>query len=119
MLPHILYIGKSTLARAECNGSYYLKEAHKWWDDYNYEDTVIIEDLSPSIIGAELARLLLQWCDRYVAKVEIKGGSITIRPKTFIITSNFTIAECFGQWNSTSMCARFPNQRDLTGSVEA
>ena len=119
MLCHLLYIGKSTLARAECSGSYYLKEANKWWDDYNYEDTVIIEDLSPSIIGAELARLLLQWCDVYVTKAEIKGGSITIRPTTVIITSNFTITECFAQWNSSSMSARFPDQRHLTGSVEA
>jgi len=40
--------------------------------------------------------LLKLICDRYPCRVEIKGASTMIRPKTVIVTSNYKIDEIFG-----------------------
>ena len=110
---HIFIIlDKSGDARRLAKGSYYLKDETKFWDLYDYEDTVIIEDMTPDI-AKDLERLLMQWTDRYVVKVQIKGGRITVRPKTFIISSAFTIAECFSPWVIDAMSKRFSRVRSI------
>ena len=119
LIAFLLFIsGKSTLARAECKGPYYLKDATKWWDFYDYEETVIIEDLTPAL-GAALASLLMLWCDLDVVRVDVKGSSMKIRPQTIIVTSTYTITECFPECFTRSMLARFSRQRHLTGSFSA
>ena len=119
LITFLLFIsGKSTLARAECRSPYYLKDASKWWDFYDYEETVIIEDLTPAL-GAALASLLMLWCDLDVVRVDVKGNSMKIRPKTIIVTSTYTITECFPECFTRSMLVRFPRQRHLTGSFSA
>ena len=100
-------VGTCSLARAACQGAYYVKELTKWWDDYDYEETVVIDDLTPSL-AAELAPLLFRWCGLYKVRVEIKNGSITIRPRTVIISSAYTIAECFPLHYVSSMTSSFP-----------
>ena len=102
--------GKTKVAIERCKGAYYVKNISKWWDNYNYEDTVIIEELAPSLITNELAYLLKQWCDVFIVNVEIKGGCIRIRPKTIIVTSLYTVEECFKDHYAPSMAYRFPCQ---------
>lgn len=84
--------GKSTAARAE-NPDHYLKLPNKWWDGYKAQPCVIIDEWSPnhSVLGDHLKR----WCDHHPFAAEIKGGTICIRPPKVVITSNFTIEECF------------------------
>ncbi len=84
--------GKSRKAREE-NPDAYIKSPNKWWDDYQGEDTVIIEEWSP--VHQVLASHLKTWCDHYAFRAERKGGSMLIRPKKIIITSNYSIPECF------------------------
>lgn len=83
--------GKSHKARAE-NPDLYLKMPNKWWDDYNDEEAVLIDDFEHTMLRG----MLKIWADRYIFRCETKGGTIVIRPKKLIITSNYSIADLFG-----------------------
>lgn len=75
--------------------NHYQKSLNKWWDGYEGEDTVAIEEMSPEH-GQYLGHFLKIWADRYPFSPEIKGGTIKkIRPQRIIVLSNYTIDECF------------------------
>lgn len=96
--------GKSRAARDE-NPGFYIKNINKWWDGYTNQPCVVIEEWSPD---NELyyAPFLKTWCDHYAFAGETKGGVINIRPPKIIVTSNWTLAECFRDDNN-----RLPLQR--------
>lgn len=78
---------------------HYQKELNKWWDGYDNEEVVAIEEMDPEA-GKYLGRFIKIWADRYPFSPEVKGGRLTkIRPKKIIILSNYTIEECFERSN--------------------
>lgn len=84
--------GKSRWARDNFP-TYYLKTANdRWWDHYNGEEVVLVEE-----VGLEckpMGNMYKVWTDHYFFSAEFKGGTFpAIRPKKFIFTSNFTISE--------------------------
>jgi len=87
--------GKSRKARDEYPDAY-LKALNHWWDGYRGEETVLVEEWELTS-GKYLGHHLKIWSDRYPFSPEIKGSHLPKqRPKRIIITSNYTIDECFG-----------------------
>jgi len=84
--------GKSRKAREENPGAY-IKNPNKWWDGYVDQECVIIDEWSPC--HEVLANHLKKWADHHSFNAERKGGHMCIRPKKIIITSNYSIDECF------------------------
>ena len=82
----------------------YIKSLNKWWDGYKGEDIVIIDDFGPN--QECLVELLKHWTDRYPFRAEIKGGSIVIRPKKIIVTSNYHPRELFKSVDSDAILRR-------------
>lgn len=86
--------GKSRWAHS-LPGSKYMKLANKWWDGYNGQPVVIMEDLDPTRCQ-QLAQHLKIWADRYQFTAEVKGGHRPIRPEfQFVVTSNYHPNMCF------------------------
>jgi hypothetical protein len=96
--------GKSRKARE--NTSLYLKKRNKWWDGYDNEECVLIEEWSPDM-KTTTAQELKIWADIYSFPAEIKGGMIVIRPRMLIITSNYKIEECFEERDVEAIKRRF------------
>lgn len=84
--------GKSTKARERYPDTYE-KPLNKWWDCYQGQACALLDDFAPC--HNILATHLLRWADLFVFTGEVKGGHITIRPATILVTSNYTIAEAF------------------------
>lgn len=86
--------GKSRQARADYPGAYD-KLLNKWWDGYEHQETVLIDDigLDNKLMGSFLKR----YCDHYPFRAEYKGGSMVIRPKTIVVTSNYSINEIWAE----------------------
>lgn len=79
--------GKSKRAFEENPGAYWLTlEAGRplWWDGYEGQDTVIIDDYD----GEIPYRTLLKILDRYPLQVHTKGNMIHLSATKFVITSN-------------------------------
>lgn len=91
--------GKSRLLWEQYPNHYH-KQLNKWWDGYNDEETVAIEEWCPKneCTGSQLKI----WADRYPFSAQIKGGTLLkIRPTRLIVLSNYEMEECF------------PNEADL------
>jgi len=94
--------GKTRKAREIGGESLYIKAQNKWWDGYNGERTVLLDDLDG---GEWLAHFLKIWGDRYGKSGEIKGGKVALQYERFIVTSNFSIAEVFSHCKADTIRA--------------
>lgn len=104
--------GKSSGARRDYGDSLYVKDTTKWWDGYAGEETVLIEDWDPKTTEY-LSRYLKIWTDHYAFKAEVKGGSMTIRPKRVVVTSQYPIDACFLELNDLAAISRRFNEMHI------
>jgi hypothetical protein len=70
--------------------------ANKWFDHYKGEDVVLLEDVDPTTCE-RMAHFLKIWLDHYPFIGEVKGGAGKMRPRKWVITSNYTIEQCFNR----------------------
>lgn len=85
-------VGKSHMAR-EKFGCNYDKMPNKWWDGYKDGQVPMLDDFGHSHV--KLIDYIKRWSDMYPFKSEIKGSSKYLRPRLFVITSNYSIETLF------------------------
>lgn len=83
--------GKSTWARSFgiSNGGYYEKPMNKWWDGYDGEPVVILDDLDTPALN----HYLKIWGDKFACKGEVKGSTIWLKHRWLVVTSNYSICD--------------------------
>lgn len=90
--------GKSHHARSlvEADGEeFYAKAANKWWDGYQGQKWVIIDDVDKAHkVLAHHFKLML---DKWAILAEVKGGTLYIRPQHIIITSQYSIDDIWSE----------------------
>lgn len=111
-------VGKSRLADHLYPNAY--RKAHgKWFDGYNGESTIILDDFDSDFMPiGDFLRLV----DRYPYRTEVKGGYLSVVATNFIITSNQLPTEWYpnaGQRRVAAVCRRIGRvlQFDEDGSV--
>lgn len=78
-------VGKSHVVDAMFPKSFG-KAQNKWWDSYEGQTTVLLDDLDSPALG----HLLKIWMDKWACRGEIKGGTVPLLHDRFIVTSNYT-----------------------------
>lgn len=84
--------GKSRWVRENCK-PLYPKLCNKWWDGYQGEPYVVMDDVMPE--HKVLSQHLKIWSDRYDCILETKGGAVHSQYEWFIVTSQYSIDEVF------------------------
>jgi len=82
--------GKSHSAR-RFSDDLYVKPQNKWFDGYSGESVILLDDLDTDCLG----HYLKIWADRYSCTGETKGGTVQLKHKLFVVTSNYSISELF------------------------
>lgn len=111
-------VGKSYTARKE-NPDLFDKPINKWWDNYNNEACVLLDDFPKD--GTYMTQFLKRWGDRYPFPAEIKNHVRQIRPQKIVVTSNYHPSDIFKDDDLEAILRRFKvrkiekiQQMDLT-----
>jgi len=80
-----------TRAVSEAYPGSYPKPRNQWWDGYQREPIVVLDDVDK--FDVRLGGHLKHWADCYPFIGEVKGGSIKIRPNKLVVTSQYRIEE--------------------------
>ena len=79
-----------------CRSAYpelYEKPQNKWWDGYQGETAVLLDDFDKQ--GACLGHYLKIWADNYRFNAEVKGGMLRPCYTVLMVTSNYTPDQIF------------------------
>ena len=85
-------VGKSHFARQVLGAEVLPKLNNKWWDGYQSQKVVIMEDVDKETIKF-LHHHLKIWSDRWGFIGETKGGAVAPSHRWLVVTSNYSIAD--------------------------
>lgn len=85
--------GKSHLVRS-LGFPIYDKLFNKWWCGYRGQTLAILDDADPDNCKY-ISGFIKRWLDKYWFNAEVKQSNRNLRPKFLIITSQYSIEECF------------------------
>lgn len=78
--------GKTRRATLEAGDGHFPKgSGDQWWDGYQGQTNVIIDEFAGGIPITDL----LRWLDRYPCTVPVKGSTVALKAVNFWLTSNF------------------------------
>lgn len=84
----------------------FIKPRNTWWDGYQKEETVLIDDVDKYDRG--LGGKLKHWADYCHFIGETKGGAVRIRPKRVIVTSQYKLEDIWeDEETRTALSRRF------------
>lgn len=89
-------LGKTLWVQSETKEECYMKPCTKWWDGYKGQEDVLIDELEKKAAEYNMGHYLKEWAQHKYFLAEIKGGTISIRPKRLYVTSNYSMEEIFG-----------------------
>jgi len=78
-------VGKSHDAR-ENNPDLFVKPQSKWFDGYTGQTAILLDDHDNPCLG----HFLKIWADKYACTGEVKGGTVPLLHRKFIVTSNYS-----------------------------
>lgn len=93
-------VGKSRIPNTLFT-SIYIKDGTAWWDNYDHEDCILIDDFDGKWPFRDLLRLL----DRYQYQGQFKGGYVKINSPYIFITCEFA-PDYFWEGNAYAQVAR-------------
>jgi hypothetical protein len=109
--------GKSKMARELYPDAYMKNPTTKWWDGYQNQEHVILDDFDKYMKGQ--AYYLKIWSDRYSFPAETKGSCAMIRPSIICITSQYHPTEIWDDEETLeAIRRRFRMTYLVEGSVE-
>lgn len=76
--------GKTRYAVEQCGEKYWISHDEKWFDGYDGQEYVILDDVRA---GSYMFNWLLRLLDRYPLQVPVKGGFVRWIPKVIYITA--------------------------------
>lgn len=100
------HMGKSHRARQFMGDVYYEKQQNKWWDHYDGQQYVFLDDFDTDF--QESGHLFKRWSDKWAVTGEIKGGTVQLRHTHFIVTSNYPISHF---WNEGTLMGQAIRRR--------
>lgn len=92
--------GKS---REACQGDFYIKDNSRWWDGYERQRRIVIDDFDKA---SWAFRDLLQLLDRYPYQGQTKGGYVKINSPEIYITCEFTPIQLYESGNMLNQILR-------------
>jgi len=91
--------------------SVYIKDGSPWWDGYEFQHRIVIDDFDKrSWVWRDLLRVL----DRYPYQGQVKGGYIKITSPEIYITCEFAPASLWDGNDRAQILRRIAEVRDLT-----
>lgn len=70
------------------------------WEGYDNQDVVLLEDIDP--FHVKLGYNIKIWADRYAFRGRVLYGSIVLRPKVIVITSQYHPRDIWGSDSKTT-----------------
>lgn len=88
-------VGKTHLVHEKYPELYSKDPATKWWDGYNGQEVVLIDDVDRHHF--HLASQLKRWAHQWRTTLEVKGGAMAATYTKLFVTSNYTIEELWDE----------------------